>query len=606
MNVLFDVAIKGSLVLALALATTALLRKRSAALRHCVLASAIVCAATMPALRLLAPAWDVPFYAWISPEADTQVNYQLTLTSASTPAVLPGSSDRAAAADAARARVLTAIWIGGAMLSLSFLIAGLLRLAWLASRSVPLRQRKWADAVQDVVRTAGLRRRVQLLQSANPSLVMTWGTIRPKVILPAEARTWTKDRMRIVLAHEIAHVQRGDWAVQVTAELARCIYWFNPLFWIACRRLRQESEFACDDAVMRGGIDGADYASHVLEVARDVRRFRHPLPAALSIAHPSTLERRIRAMLDAQRPRVPLTRRIGLLATVTVLAAVVPIAGFGPPSPLRGVGEASPLPSHPAPSHPPTPVRGYGEASLAPSRLMPSVPAVAETQRGTASVSGVIQDQLGGLLPGVAVTIADARSGTAFTVRSNRDGVYEFTDIPEATYTLVATLPGFRTENMGLEMRPGSRLERPIVMQIGSVQETITITGSRSTGSVPNRTPQVVPPSSPSGGRGAVPPAPAPRVSGIGGNLRAPVKIKDVKPVYPAAPQTAGVSGIVIVAGKIDVDGFVKDLNVERQLDPELANALLDAVSQWQFVPTQLNGVPVDTAITITGNFTLD
>ena len=323
---------------------------------------------------------------------------------------------------------------------------------------------------------------------------------------------------------------------------------------------------------------------HLLEVARDVRRFRHPLPAALSIAHPSTLERRIRPMLDAQRPRVPLTRRIGLLATVTVLAAVVPIAGFGPPSPLRG----------------------FGEASLAPSRLMSSVPAVAETQRGTASVSGVIQDQLGGLLPGVAVTIADARSGTAFTVRSNRDGVYEFTDIPEATYTLVATLPGFRTENMGLEMRPGSRLERPIVMQIGSVQETITITGSRSTGGVPNQTPQVVPPSSPSGGRGAVPPAPAPRVSGIGGNLRAPVKIKDVKPVYPAAPQTAGVSGTVIVAGKIDVDGFVKDLNVERQLDSEFANALLDAVSQWQFVPTQLNGVPVETAITITGNFTLD
>ena len=103
-----------------------------------------------------------------------------------------------------------------------------------------------------------------------------------------------------------------------------------------------------------------------------------------------------------------------------------------------------------------------------------------------------------------------------------------------------------------------------------------------------------------------MPPAPAPRASGIGGNLRAPVKIKDVKPVYPAAPQTAGVSGTVIVAGKIDVDGFVKDLNVERQLDPELANALLDAVSQWQFVPTQLNGVPVETAITITGNFTLD
>ena len=148
------------------------------------------------------------------------------------------------------------------------LLVGFGRLTWLASRAEPLRHGAWRDLAQDIARQYGLRRPVVLLQSDHPTLLVTWGWLRPKVILPAGARDWTADRVRVVLCHELAHIRRGDWAAQMTAELLRSVYWFNPLIWIASRRLRRESEQACDDEVLNLGIDGPEYARHLARSRR--------------------------------------------------------------------------------------------------------------------------------------------------------------------------------------------------------------------------------------------------------------------------------------------------------------------------------------------------
>ena len=94
-----------------------------------------------------------------------------------------------------------------------------------------------------------------LLQSDHPALLVTWGLVWPKVILPRAAREWSRDRVRIVLCHELAHIRRGDWILQIAAQLVRCVYWFNPLVWMACARLRLESEQACDDRVLNLGVE---------------------------------------------------------------------------------------------------------------------------------------------------------------------------------------------------------------------------------------------------------------------------------------------------------------------------------------------------------------
>ena len=109
------------------------------------------------------------------------------------------------------------------------------------------------------------------------------------------------------------------------------------------------------------------------------------------------------------------------------------------------------------------------------------------------------------------------------------------------------------------------------------------------------------------GGLPTAPPPPPPPASApvrVGGNIKPPNKVKDVRPIYPPIAQSARVSGVVIIEATIGADGKVKDAKVLRSI-PLLDQAAVDAVKQWQFTPTLLNGVPVPVIMTVTVNFTL-
>jgi len=109
------------------------------------------------------------------------------------------------------------------------------------------------------------------------------------------------------------------------------------------------------------------------------------------------------------------------------------------------------------------------------------------------------------------------------------------------------------------------------------------------------------------GGLPEAPPPPPPPPSApvrVGGNIKQPNKTRDVKPVYPPIAQSARVQGVVIIEATIGPDGRVKEAKVLRSI-PLLDQAALDAVKQWQFTPTLLNGVPVPVIMTVTVNFTL-
>jgi TonB family protein len=88
----------------------------------------------------------------------------------------------------------------------------------------------------------------------------------------------------------------------------------------------------------------------------------------------------------------------------------------------------------------------------------------------------------------------------------------------------------------------------------------------------------------------------------VGGKIEPPIKINDVKPVYPAIAQNAGVTGTVIIEATIGADGKVIDAKVLRSI-PLLDQAALDAVRQWEYRPTFLNGVAVPVIMTVTINF---
>jgi protein TonB len=100
------------------------------------------------------------------------------------------------------------------------------------------------------------------------------------------------------------------------------------------------------------------------------------------------------------------------------------------------------------------------------------------------------------------------------------------------------------------------------------------------------------------------PPPPPTQPVRVGGQIKPPTKTKDVRPVYPPIAQSARVQGVVIIEATIGPDGAVKDAKVLRSI-PLLDAAALDAVRQWVFTPTLLNGVPVPVIMTVTVQFTL-
>ncbi len=99
-----------------------------------------------------------------------------------------------------------------------------------------------------------------------------------------------------------------------------------------------------------------------------------------------------------------------------------------------------------------------------------------------------------------------------------------------------------------------------------------------------------------------VKPPPQPVRAGV--TVRTPIKTHHVDPVYPAIAQSARIQGIVIIEATISEDGHVTNARLLRSV-PLLDQAAIDAVRQWQFTPSMLNGSPVPVIMTVTVNFTL-
>jgi beta-lactamase regulating signal transducer with metallopeptidase domain len=550
---LLNTTLKVSLIVAVALAASAVLRRRSAAVRHFVLAAALACAAATPALRLVAPAWQATS-AWLPTSRVLFIDRPLSVLDDSASST-PSTGGRVAAdgwSPATVARASGIIWIAGLAASLLVLAAGLARLAWIASRARRATSGRLADVAADISRAFDLRRPPVLLQSDHPSLLVTWGTWRPKVLLPSEASTWPEERLRIVLAHEFAHVRRGDWLVQMAAEVLRSTYWFNPLVWLACRRLRLESERACDDAVLGLGVDGSEYASELVTLARSFRSARQAFVPAAAIARPSSLERRVRAMLNARLNRDPITRSASIAAALLLTAVTVVVAGFG---------------------------------------------ASAQSQFG--SVVGTVTDQNGRTIGGVRVVLSNTPAQEKHELKTDAAGRYEFAGVKAATYELLFESPGMATlKREGLGVSSGQAVAANAVMRIGSIEETIRVIGPAGANTAPLVRDW-------SGARALEKPDPC-ATSANGGCIRPPTKIKDVRPIYPAG--SAG--GDVELVAMIDTNGLVSNLDVTGNAnggpaDVALADAAAVAVRQWEFTATHLDGQPIETRMKVHVSFAL-
>ena len=177
---------------------------------------------------------------------------------------------------------------------------------------------------------AGVARRVGLFTSPAVSMPVTWGVLSPVIVLPEASLAWTHDRKRVVVMHEMAHIARRDSATQLVATFACVAYWLHPLVLVAARRLRAECERACDERVLERGTPAAEYAAHLLEVARFSRSFGAASIVSVAMARPSQLEGRLLAVLRAEPRPARTTARTRALAALSAAAMFMAISAFRP------------------------------------------------------------------------------------------------------------------------------------------------------------------------------------------------------------------------------------------------------------------------------------
>ncbi len=193
--------------------------------------------------------------------------------------------------------------------------------------------RRMLAALRQQTRIAGVRKVPALAESDLLTVPITTGWLRPSIILPVSWREWDDAKTGAVLAHELSHVRRADYATLWLASLYRCLFWFNPLGWWLDRHLRELAEQASDDSALRATADRTQYAEVLLGFFEALHTSRKRVRwQVVSMARAGRADRRIDRILALDRrlsgpARWPVVLGLALLTVplLYVAAALQPV-----------------------------------------------------------------------------------------------------------------------------------------------------------------------------------------------------------------------------------------------------------------------------------------
>ena len=303
---------KATLVMGVGLTAAWLSRRARASVRHLGLSATFVALIALPAMWALAPAMAIHVPV-VEPETVAAVDPGASTPRASaaqTPLPLAPKASIASWTLPSPLTLVRSVWAAGATFVLCSLGLALWRLTRLRRRALP-----WIEGLEQVralASEAGVGRPVEIVLHEAIVAPFTCGFRRPAIVLPADAPQWDAADLRRAVLHELEHVRRGDWLMQLIARVACAIYWFHPLVWVSWRRLGLEAERACDDAVVQR-TDSLAYAEQLVSLAQRMSVAAAPV---LGMANRSDLSTRVSALLDQGQPR----GRAGMWSVATTLA----------------------------------------------------------------------------------------------------------------------------------------------------------------------------------------------------------------------------------------------------------------------------------------------
>jgi TonB family protein len=625
-----------------------LVRLKEPVLRHAFWRSVLVIALVLPAVQ----PWRTPS---VGNPADIDVQSLAMLAGGSeSGAAVGGASMIRAASIHLRRHGLTYVVVGlvvGAVLRLLWLTLGVLRLRRLRRDGERATATDGYDEISSLIEAGADVRRVERLGQP-----VTFGVLKPAVLLPASFPTLPIGVQRAVLAHELLHVHRRDWAWVLMEEILRAAFWFNPAMAWLLSRVQASREEVVDELTVQVTNARKTYLEALLFFADQPTLF----PAAPFARRHHLFERmllvsREAAMSSTRLVVSSIVLALGVIFTSAYASTTFPLANLPALEERSGQGQAPPRDRRPGEAGPETQrERDLKQAIAAnPTQrdmyfqlagLQMSRGAVKDAEATMTDLKIALPNQPGlagaiaqfylksGLFEQAVVTLEDAAAANPTnapgyhllatfyfekvqkdkTLSVDQQRAYLDAGIA-ATDRALAINPDYVEalvyQNILLRLKanvePDAQARQGMLARADALRnramELKQASGQQQM--------QFVPAPGQPGAPPPPPPPPPPGLEGqapirVGGNVRPPAKIRDVKPVYPAVAKEAGVQGVVIIEATIGTDGNIVDARVLRG-QPLLDQAALEAVSQWQFAPTLLNGAPVPVIMTMTVNFTL-
>jgi len=369
---LLEMAWKSAAISAAALGLVTLLRSRSAADRGAVLRIGVVLLLSLPVIAALFPALVVetaaPEVAAAAAPVAAAAPYQFSAAELASAETMASVSAVEATGDWNDPGILfLLLYLGGAAMVGGRLAAGLMTLARWTRQARAVTETHWLDALARV-NSGG--RDIRLLVSDEANSPLSWGWRRPVILLDRDALHRPEDADAI-LAHEVAHVLRGDWVSLIASRVSVALFWFNPLVWRLDREVAQQAEEAADGFAAER-VEPARYAQTLLDWARQSGGF---VPANAMAGTEPGLSRRVKALLDGRfRRRSNSFWSFAAMAAVAAVAAPVAALEFVPKAP-----EAPEAP--PALDAPLAPLAAAAPAApavpdAAPAPVAPNAPAI--------------------------------------------------------------------------------------------------------------------------------------------------------------------------------------------------------------------------------------
>jgi TonB family protein len=409
MTFLIDLSVKATLALGAAFLIS-FSRRASASIRYAAWTCALLALLILPLAMAIGPRWNVTMPSAESLAAPDRLVTSVIVNAKRQSPVLPQE-------------LPIILWLTGSAVMIAQILAGHWRLRALFGRAQEVTDPEWLALARDTAADLRITRKIALKQSTSADVPLSYGLLKSTVLLPADSSLWSCERRAIVVAHEMTHARRFDSLWGLIGQLARAMYWFHPLAWLAFSQLRKEQERSCDDAIVAAGTVNTTYAGHLVEVARSVT-----LPeGALSMAQKFDLEGRIRSLLDPLKNRKAASAKLCAAMLVAAVALIVPLA-------------------------------------------------ITHAQAPTA-LNGTVYDPSGAVVPhaNLKLTSGSAEEATV----ADAAGQFRFPMIPAGQYQLRVQVPGFKEYPLTISIASGNPARVDVHLAVGEANESVSITAKR-------------------------------------------------------------------------------------------------------------------------------